>query len=173
MWMQPPPAPPSSAREPTVVSGVEVTARGAPPKVVASYPAPGQTVAPGALVLMVRFDHRMAPDAWNYGAGADAPTCLDKPRLLQDERTFVLMCSLGFNQHFALNVNGGPKGFVDAARVAAQPYPLAFSTSGAEPVADVADALKAAGLADVDSPILDSEPARAPGAEPTVASARP
>ena len=175
MWMQPPPiapppAPPSSAQEPTTVVGVEVTARSGVPKVVASYPAPGQTVAPGVLVLMMRFDHRMTPGAWDYGAAADAPPCLGRPRLLKDERTFVLMCSLGFNKRFSVTVNadlkGGAdaKGFVDAAYTPAQAYVLAFSTSGAEPVASVADALKAAGLTDVDSPILDSQPG--PGAAP-------
>ena len=158
MWMQPP-VPPPPPRDGTVVSGVEVTARNGVPKVVASYPAPGQTVSPGALVLMVRFDHRMTPGAWNYGAAPDAPPCLDKPRLLQDERTFVLMCSLGFAQHYTVTVNGAEKGFVDAARTPAASYPLAFSSDAGEPVASLADALKAAGLGDVDSPILDAKPA--------------
>lgn len=157
MWIAP--QAPAHAQDPTPLSGIEVVAPHGVPKVIASYPAPGAAVAPGVLVLMLRFDHRMSPAAWNYGAPASLPGCLEKPRLLKDERTFVLLCTAGFEQRFSLSINGDGKGFTDLASTPAEPYTLAFSTTGAEPVPSVADALKAAGLAEVDSPILTDAPA--------------
>lgn len=164
MWiaMQPPAATaaPSSARpsqDSTPLSGIEVIAPAGKPKLVATYPAAGAVVAPGDLVLMVRFDHRMRPEAWSYGPPAGL-SCLEKPRLLKDEKTFVLLCSAPFNKSFSLTLNPDGKGFVDLANTAAEAATLAFSTAGAEPTLTLDDALKAAGLAAVDSPILTSDP---------------
>lgn len=163
MWMlpQPPPAtgrPAPVPQDSTALSGVEVVAPNGVPKVVATFPAAGAAVAPGNLALMVRFDHRMAPGAWSYGEGADMPACLDRPRLLKDEKTFVLLCTVGFNKSFSLTLNRAGKGFADIAQTAAAPFSLAFTTGGGEPTVTIDDALKAAGLSAVDDPIVTSDP---------------
>ena len=69
------------------------------PKVIASYPSEGQTVPGGTVVLKVVFDQPMQGAAWAYGpqAGERFPDCLDRPRLLEDRRTFVLLCSASLN----------------------------------------------------------------------------
>jgi hypothetical protein len=162
MWMQQPPPPPPAAQEVTPLSSVEVVAPRGTPKVVATYPAQGAAVAPGVLVLMVRFDNRMKPESWDYGPAAAQPPCLERPRLLKDQRTFVLMCSVGFNKSFTLQLNGAAKGFADIASTPAEPHTLSFTTTDGEPTADVTDALKLAGLTDIDSPILNSTPATDP-----------
>ncbi|CAN5319966.1 hypothetical protein BH09PSE2_BH09PSE2_02840 [soil metagenome] len=148
-----------AAQEPTPLSGIDIVAPNGTPKIVSTYPAAGAAVAPGPLVLTVRFDHRMNPAGFSYSTGEGAPACLDKPRLLADEKTFVLLCSVGFNQSFTVRMNVDCKGFVDLAAKPADSASLAFTTTGGEPTATVADALKAAGLKDIDSPILDSKPA--------------
>ena len=156
--LQTPPAKPA-AQEPTPLSGIDIVAPNGVPTVVSTYPAAGSAVSPGTLVLTVRFDHRMSPTGWSYAAAPDAPACLDKPRLLADEKTFVLLCSVGFRQSFNVRLNAEGKGFTDLAGKSATASAFAFTTTGSEPVATVADALKAAGLKDIDSPILDSKPA--------------
>lgn len=160
MWLQPPSSPPSAAAQPprdsTPLSGIEVIAPHGVPKVVGTYPMAGAAVAPGNVVLMVRFDHRMTPGAWNYGPPAGL-ACLEKPRLLKDEKTFVLLCTAGFNESFSLTLNSEGKGFADLASTGAERFTLAFTTTGADPTLTVDDALKAAGLASVDSPILTSD----------------
>ena len=177
MWMQPPNPPPSAAqpapppkdsapkdpaaKDSTPLSGIEVIAPSGTPKVVATYPAAGAAIAPGNVVVMVRFDHRMRPEVWGYGPPAGLP-CLEKPRLLKDEKTFVLLCTAGFNKSFTLTLNGEGKGFADLSNTAAAPFTLAFTTTGGDPTLTLTDALKAAGLAPVDSPILTTDPATAP-----------
>ncbi len=148
------------ADPPSSVPGIDVVAPGGdPPKIVSTYPAAGAAVPPGTLVLTVRFDHRMNPAAFSYAKAPDAPACLDRPRLLADEKTFVLLCSVGFSQSFTVRLNNDGKGFVDVGAKPAATTTVAFTTTDGEPTATVADALRAAGLKDVDSPILDSKPA--------------
>ena len=92
-------ATPAAAQAPATgaatVAGVEVTAV-PPPAIVATFPARDGTVAPGVLVLKIAFDQRMQADAWNYAplAGTDDPKCLGVPRLLSDDKTFVLLCTV-------------------------------------------------------------------------------
>jgi hypothetical protein len=151
--------PSAAAQEPPAVAGVEVVAPSGAPKVLSTYPAQGAAVPPGSLALTVRFDHRMAPDAWSYGGGDGAPACLEKPRLLDDEKTFVLLCTVGFRGSFTVRLNADGKGFHDLAGTMAAPLRLSFTTTGGDPTLTTADAIKAAGLKDTDSPILDSKPA--------------
>src|SRR4051812_17090871 len=85
----------TSSAPPTRLSGVTVVAP-APtlPALVSSYPADGKVVSAGVLILKLTFDQKMDPDGWDYGKGDEAyPKCLDRPRLLPDQKTFVLLCT--------------------------------------------------------------------------------
>lgn len=141
------------ADAPTQVGGVEVVA-GPGPKVVESFPANGASVDAGVVVLKVTFDQPMTPDGWAYGksdAGA-FPQCLARPRLLADQRTFALLCTLAPNRTYALQINPAPA-FKNAGGRSAKPYPLSFSTTG-QITRDMHSALTQAGLTDADEPLM-------------------
>jgi hypothetical protein len=145
-----PPAPPGPA---TPLSEV-VVAAGPPPKVVASFPAEGSTVSAGVLVLKLVFDQPMAPQAWSYGPAESKafPHCLERPRLLADQRTSVLLCTVEAHQDYAIQINPTPR-FASADGRAAKPIILHFSTAGVD-VRNLHDALTQAGLTDADEPIM-------------------
>ncbi len=124
------------------------------PSVQSTYPAPGATIPYGVLVLKVVFNQPMTPDAWAYGpsAGADFPDCLADPRLLGDQRTFVLLCSVQANRSYAVEINPAPR-FASVGGRSAASYALKFQTTDEETV-DLHDALSQAGLVDADDPIM-------------------
>ena len=99
------PALAQTSSSPTRLSGVTVVAPSPTlPKVVSTFPEEGKSVAPGALILKVTFDQKMNPDGWDYGKGKDAyPNCLAHPRLLPDEKTFVLLCTAGPDGRFSVS----------------------------------------------------------------------
>jgi hypothetical protein len=133
----------------------EVTVPGGPaPKVTASYPADGATVPAGTLVLKVTFDLPMTPDNWSYSRAPDAgfPNCLERPRLLADRKTFVLLCAVGAHQDYAIQINT-PKDFAADSGRSAKPTLLRFSTTDVGP-RDIHDALAEAGLTDQDDPVM-------------------
>ena len=137
------------------VAGVEVTAV-PPPAIFATFPGEACTVAPGVLVLKVAFDQRMQGDAWSYAplAGTDDPKCLGVPRLLSDEKTFVLLCTVEAGKTYGVGLNlASGKAFVDRGGRKPPPMELRFKTSAAEPVRTVRAAMTAAGLNDLDSPV--------------------
>lgn len=136
---------------------VRAAPRAAAPVVVSTYPAQGAVVASGTLVLKVTFDQRMTPDGWSYARGAaDLPSCLPRPRLLDDERTFVLLCSTAAGRPYAVGLNASPpEGFANAQRRFAPRYDLRFSTAAdGEPVRAIGEAVRAAGLRPQDDPIV-------------------
>lgn len=144
----PPPAPP------THLSGVEVVA-GPGPKVIESYPADGATVPAGVVVLKLVFDQPMSADAWDFGP-ADAvafPSCLAHPRLLTDQKTFVLLCTAAPSTSYAVKVNPSPV-FASAGGRTASPFLMRFSTSDESATRDLHAALTQAGLSDDDDPIM-------------------
>ncbi len=152
-------ATPAAAQAPATgsatVAGVEVTAA-PPPTVVATYPAQDAAVAPGVLVLKVTFDQRMQGDTWSYAplAGTDDPKCLGTPRLLADDKTFVLLCTVDADKSYGVGLNQAPgKAFVDRGGRKPPPVELRFKTSAADPVRSLKTAMTAAGLKDLDSPI--------------------
>lgn len=149
---RPPEPPPGYAGEVIVRSHPRT-----PPVVKATYPAQGAVVAGGTLVLKVVFDQAMSPDGWSYAkaAGADFPACLPRPRLLADERTFVLLCSTVRGRSYAVGLNADPaEGFADPSHRFAGRYDLSFSTApDGELVRPVSEALAAAALTPADSPI--------------------
>ena len=146
---------------PNAVSPVTIMPPTQKPKVVATWPAADQAVAPGVLVLKVVFDQPMTPRdfAYGLGAGADALQCLKTPRLLNDTKTFVLLCTTLPGKTYAIALNpdapGGPA-FSNLAENRAEPSQLSFTTQTGEPVTKLRDAIKAAGLGDLDVPVEEA-----------------
>lgn len=152
-----------TASTPVPLSGVTVAAPAkTPPMVVSTYPEAGKSVTPGALVLKVTFDQKMAPDGWDYAAGAERyPQCLARPRLLADEKTFVLLCAVGANTRFSVRFNAtAAGGFQNLAGQRATPSELDFSTNDDQSVATIDDAMKAASLKKDEGPVMDRTPAK-------------
>jgi hypothetical protein len=135
------------------VEGV-VVVPGPGPAVKSTYPAPGARVPAGAVIVKVVFDQAMTPDAWAYGPSpeGDFPKCLEHPRLLNDQHTFALLCSLAPNRTYALAINPAPR-FASAYGRLATPFTLTFESTDAD-TPGVHDALVQAGLTDADQPIL-------------------
>ncbi|SFK73033.1 hypothetical protein [Caulobacter sp. UNC279MFTsu5.1] len=149
------------AETPTPVSPVTVMPPTQKPKVVATWPAGGQAVAPGVLVLKVVFDQQMTPRdfAYGLGTGGDTLNCLKTPRLLNDNKTFVLLCTALPGKTYAVALNPdapGGRAFSNLAENRAEPSALTFTTGTGEPVTKLRDAIKAAGLGDLDMPVEEA-----------------
>lgn len=155
--------PPGEA--PTPVSPVTVMPPTERPKLVSTWPENGQTVAPGVLVLKVVFDQQMTPRDFAYGLGGAGDTagdklnCLKTPRLLNDSKTFVLLCTTLPGKTYAVALNpdapGGPA-FSNLAENRAAPSALTFTTGTGYPVTNLRDAMKAAGLSGLDMPVEEA-----------------
>ena len=138
------------------VAPVTVVPRTDPPKIVSSFPAEGQVIAPGALVLHITFDQKMEEDGFSFAAapGGQMPECLKTPRLLSDGRTFVLLCTTTPKAAYSLAFNVAPQGgFANIGGARAEPAKLAFSTNDEDGPRDLDDALKIAKLTRADVPI--------------------
>jgi hypothetical protein len=150
--------------EPTAVSPVTVMPPTNPPKVASSYPAEGQAIAPGVLILKVAFDQKMIAKGWSYAAapdGADKPDCVTTPRLLKDDKTFVLLCRVVSGKTYKVALNATrPGGFANLAENPAETHVLSFQVVKGDPVTTVPRAMAAAGLQLDETPIED-DPARA------------
>jgi hypothetical protein len=131
-----------------------VVVPGPGPAVQSTYPAFGSTVPAGVMILKVVFDQPMTPDAWAYGRSADGdfPDCLADPRLLNDQRTYVLLCAVSANRAYAIEINPAPR-FASVNGRSAKSYTLKFSTNDAM-TRGLHDALAQAGLDDTDDPIM-------------------
>jgi hypothetical protein len=127
------------------VSGVTVTARRAIPRVDSTFPAQGSKVAPGILVLRVTFTERMHEDGWSYVPSAKGlyPDCAKTPRLLDDHKTFVLICRTMPSKTYAVWFNQPPLVDFSGGGHSAIPYELVFTTADADPIRTLADAIKA------------------------------
>ena len=156
------PALAQTSSTPTRLSAVTVVAP-APtlPKVVSTYPEDGKNVTPGALILKITFDQKMDSEGWDFGKGADAyPDCLARPRLEPDEKTFVLLCTVGPQSKFSITLNSsGQGGFENGAGQKATAAAFNFTTDDARSLATIADAMKAAGLKADEGPVMDIKPA--------------
>jgi hypothetical protein len=160
------PAPPLPASPPPV-SPLTVYPKTDAPKIARSYPAAGQALSAGVLVLSVTFDQPMLKTGFDFGPGAGgaAPHCLKTPRLLNDGKTFVLLCTTEPHKTYAIGFNAKPVGgFENVAEHRAEPATLAFSTTDGNGPADIRAAMKAANLTDLDMPIQDTpeRPAESP-----------
>jgi hypothetical protein len=150
-----------STQPSTTVSPVTVFPATAAPKLTKSYPAAGQATAAGVLVMSVTFDQPMLAAGFDFGpaTGGEQPQCLRTPRLLEDKKTFVLLCTTEPSKTYALSFNARPQGghqggFENTAEHRAEPATLSFSTMAGEGPKDVHEAMKAAGLRDnIDMPV--------------------
>jgi hypothetical protein len=152
----------SAPADTTTLSGVVVAAPSKQlPAVISTYPAAGAVVTPGVVVLKITFDQKMTPGAFRFDRSEDRyPSCLARPRLLPDEKTFVLLCTVGPDSKFAMQLNGpGDGGFANLADQRATPMVLRFSTKDGLSLASMKEALKSAGLKDEDDPVMDRRPA--------------
>jgi len=148
---------------PNPVSPVTIMPPTQKPKVVTTWPAAGQAIAPGVLVLKVVFDQQMTPRDFAYGLdiGPGGLDCLKTPRLLNDNKTFVLLCTTLPGKTYSISLNSGPVGpgkaaFSNLAENRAEPSELTFTTGTGEPVTKLRDAIKAAGLGDLDVPVEEA-----------------
>jgi hypothetical protein len=152
---------------PKTVAPVTVSPHVDPPKIVSSFPAAGAVVASGVLVMKITFDQKMDEHAFAVAPapGGKAPDCLKAPRLLKDDKTFVLLCTTAPKTSYSLAFNAAPQGaapqgaapeggFANIGGERAAPATLAFSTddSGTGP-RDVEAALRLANLTRDDMPI--------------------
>jgi hypothetical protein len=149
-------APPDAAIAPKTVAPVTVMPRTDPPKIASSFPASGQVVAAGVLILHITFDQKMDEKGFAFVAapGGAMPKCLNTPRLLNDEKTFVLLCTTLPSSSYALAFNAAPHGgFANIGGTRAVPALLRFATSSDVGPRNLDDALKVANLTGEDVPI--------------------
>ena len=154
------PAQPASS---TSLEGLTVAISKTAPSVVSTFPAAGAAIDPGVLVLKVTFDQHMDPEAWRYAkGGAEYPNCLEKPRLLADGKTFVLLCTILSSRTYSVRFNedGETSGFTGVGHRAAVPFELTFTTIKGRPVSNLPDALIKAGLKDDEGPVETAELAK-------------
>jgi hypothetical protein len=150
---------PVPGEEPNAVSPVLILPPTLPPKLVSTYPAEGATVAPGVLILKVAFDQQMSPSAWNYApaSGAEPMDCVKTPRLLPDQKTFVLLCRVLSNRTYGVTLNAlRPGGFANLGDNPAQTAVLTFKVDAADPVTTVRRAMEAAKLLPDQMPVQDA-----------------
>jgi hypothetical protein len=151
----PPPSPPHEVAE------VNVRPLTPPPVLVASYPAEGETTAPGVLILKLTFDQRMTATGFDIttATGAEAPPCVKTPRLLNDGKTFVLLCTVLPGRSYDLAFNARPDaegGFQNLSERRAKPVTLSFKTTVGEPVRNLDEAMRRQNLTRLDVPIQES-----------------
>ncbi len=148
------------------IAGVTVTASKDIPHVAATFPAKGSSVAPGVLVMRVTYDTRMQGQSWTYLTSKDGeyPECAATPRLLDDHKSFALICRTLPKKTYALWFNHGDyQNFTSVSRRPAAAYELKFTTSDADPVWTLQDAIKAdPGLPPGSNP-AEAEGKRRPG----------
>jgi len=176
-WGAPPPSPesprqnkaapePGSAALSHTTSSVTVTVSRDIPTVVSVYPAQGSSIAPGILIIRVSYDTRMQGQSWSYVSSRDGeyPECAASPRLLDDHKSFALICRTLPKKTYALWFNHGDyQNFTSISHRPATAYELKFTTSDADPVWTLADAIKAdPGLPPGSNP-AEAEGKRRPG----------
>ena len=161
--------------EPNAVSPVLILPPTLPPKLVSTYPAQDETVAPGVLILKVAFDQQMSPSAWNYAPapGAEPMDCVKTPRLLGDQKTFVLLCRVLGNKTYGVTLNAQrPGGFANLGDNPAQTAVLTFKVDNDTPVTTVRRAMEAAKLQPDQMPVQDAPSAAGAGAVASGATGR-
>jgi hypothetical protein len=161
-------SPQSEADKPpsSTVSGVTVTISREIPKVVSTYPGQGASIAPGILIIRISYDTRMQGQSWSYVSSRDGeyPECAASPRLLDDHKSFALICRTLPKKTYALWFNHGDyQNFTSVSHRPAAAYELKFTTSDADPVWTLEDAIKAdPGLPPGSNP-AEAEGKRRPG----------
>lgn len=144
---------------PNTVSPILILPPTLPPNLVSTYPAQDQTVAPGVLILKAAFDQQMAATAWNYAPapGAEPMDCVKTPRLLSDQKTFVLLCRVLADRTYGVTFNAERKGgFANLGENPAHTATLTFKVDKADPVTTVRRAMEAAKLQADQMPVQDA-----------------
>jgi hypothetical protein len=145
---------------PHEVSGVTIYPARGHPKVTATFPAAGQAIAGGVLILTVTFDQEMSPSGFDLepAAGGEAPPCLKIPRLLDDGKTFAWLCTTRPGKSYQLQLNAADHGgFTNLAEERAEPNTLAFTTTSApDGPSNIRDAVKLAGLKAFEIPVQET-----------------
>lgn len=141
---------PTPSVSPVVVQG------GLAPRLISSFPADGAKISGGVVVLKLKFDQAMSPQASLPAArpqkGDASPPCLVQPRLLADGKTFVILCSTQPQHTYEMNLTDIPGVFGVGDRPP-QPAVLHFSTTDSI-VDSIGDALEEAGLDAADDPVM-------------------
>lgn len=148
-----------AAEAPNAVSPVLILPPTPPPKLVSTYPAQDQTVAPGVLILKAAFDQQMSPAAWNYAPapGAEPLDCVKTPRLLSDQKTFVLICRVLAGRTYGVTFNAQrPGGFANLGENPALTASLTFKVEDAAPVTTLRRAMELAGLRADQTPVQEA-----------------
>ena len=130
-----------------------------PPNVVSTFPAQDQTVAPGVLILKVAFDQQMAATAWNYApaAGTEPMDCVKTPRLLADQKTFVLLCRVLSGKTYGVTFNAERAGgFANLGDNPARAATLTFKVDARDPITTVRRAMEAAKLEADQMPVQEA-----------------
>jgi len=145
---------------PHEVSPVTIYPARGHPKVVATFPAAGQSLPGGVLILTVTFDQEMSPTGFDLtpSVGGEALPCLKTPRLLDDGKTFAWLCTTGFGKSYTLTLNSGPAGgFANMADERAEESTLAFSTTtSTDGPRNIQEAVKQAKLKAFEIPIQET-----------------
>lgn len=152
------------AEEPNAVSPVLILPPTLPPKLVSTYPAQGQAIAPGVLILKAAFDQQMSPSAWNYAPapGAEPLDCVKTPRLLSDQKTFVLLCRVLAGRSYGVTFNAQrPGGFANLGENPAETASLTFKVEDGAPVTTLRRAMELAGLQADQTPVQEAPRASA------------
>jgi hypothetical protein len=103
----------------------------APPRVLTTSPAKGDTVAPGPFLLTVTFDGPMTDGSYSFTRTSPEtyPDCAYPPSLSRDRRTFTLRCKAAAGRNYEIWFNHPPyMNFRGVNGVSSAPYQLLFRT---------------------------------------------
>ena len=111
-----------------------------PPKVVGSFPANGDVVRPGLLVLRVTFDRPMTCLGLlqnHVPLPNPCPSPLRAPMISRDKRTFLTVCTIEASRHYGLWLDN----FTSVGGRTRPPYELVFDSSDHGDIATVQEAM--------------------------------
>jgi DNA-binding CsgD family transcriptional regulator len=100
-----------------------------PPRVVATNPKAGASIAPGPFLLTVTFDQPMVRDSYSYTqtSAETFPECASRPALSPDGRTFTLRCTAAPGRHYEIWFNRPPyMNFRGLNGLSSEPHQLLF-----------------------------------------------
>jgi DNA-binding CsgD family transcriptional regulator len=102
-----------------------------PPRVVATSPAAGASIAPGPFHLTVTFDRPMTDGSYSYTRTSPEtyPDCALPPALSRDARTFTMRCTAVAGHRYEIWFNRQPyMNFRGLNGLSSEPHQLLFRT---------------------------------------------
>jgi hypothetical protein len=116
------------------------------PRIVSSYPAKGDVVRPGLLVVRVTFDQPMACDGLFTAAPPLEDPCPQTSQdllLSLDRKTVRTVCLVAADTQYGLWVTQDPTAhsFIGLGGLPSESYRLNFATSSGSAVASICDAM--------------------------------